>query len=309
MMKKQTRTILFRIFYTLVALAAISLITQTVLLQKTKKYLKNFTPIPQQQTFVESAPRIYAGKIKQPHGILLLHGYSTSPQSFSALYPGLEKANLPYYAPQITGFGLSRQHTLKAVHTADWLRQAIQAYDLMAAFFDKVSIVGISHGGSLAIYISQHRPVDNLILIGPYVVPNPTDQAYKTALKTPVISTLLQLAYPVFEMPKHASESAQKADVTIPKEFYYPTMPTHSLLALWGTQDKIDIKKARFKTMTVLYGTNDKTSNMRDVLRLFDQAKISYDVIPFQNAPHNLLWGSTGVETALTIMKILKPEK
>lgn len=304
-MKKQTRKIFFRIFYTLVALIIISLIVQTVLLQKTKRYLKNFTPIPKLQTFEEAAPRIYAGKTKQPHGILLLHGYSTSPQSFNALYPRLEQANLPYYAPQITGFGLSRPHLLKAVQTADWLREAIQSYDLMAAFFDKVSIVGISNGGSLAIYIAQNRPVENLILVGPYVIPNPADQVYKNILKTPVISSLFQFSYPIFEMPKRGP----KPDPAAPKEFYYPTMPTHSLTALWGTQDKVDIQKAQFKKMVILYGTKDQTTNMPEVLRVFDQAKISYTVIPFQNGPHNLLWGNTSTETALTIMKILKPEK
>jgi len=275
-------------------------------LQLTARYVKGFTPIPELNTFVETSPRLDLGVKKLPHAVLLLHGWSASPQEFEVLITQLKAQGIPYYAPQLTGFGLDDLHLLRSIKTSDWLRDAIYSYDLLAAVAQEVSVVGHSNGGVLAIWIAQHRPVKHLILSSPNLAVSKEDKIYKTALRTPVIAQIIEFCLPVFAKPKRALNPRLKQADTA--SFRYPTLPIKSLVALWLLQDKADIDKANFQDLTVLYGKFDQDVDIPAVLAGFDRQRIPYNAIGYQQAAHNLLQSKDRFNVSDDILEVLEEE-
>lgn len=256
-------------------------------LRAAELYERHFTPIPDLNTFVQTAPKIFLGAKKVPHAVLLLHGWSASPQEFQGLAAQLKQQGIPYYAPQLTGFGLGDLHLLRNIRASDWLRDAIYAYDLLAAYAQEISIVGHSNGGLLAIYVAGHRPVKHLILSSPYLAVSKQDKLYKTAVNIPIIRQLFEICLPVFAKTKRVYDK-NAAQIEI-ETFRYPTLPIQSVIALWQLQDKVDIDKANFQDLTVLYGRYDKDVDIPEVLAKLNAEKIPYEEIEYKQSAHNLL--------------------
>lgn len=273
-------------------------------LQKTELYVKKFTPIPALNTFLETSPEISLGVTKIPHAVLLLHGWSASPQEFQVLTARLKAQGIPYYAPQLTGFGLGDMHLLRKIKASDWLRDAIYGYDLLAAVAHEVNVIGHSNGGVLAVYVAQKRPVKHLILSAPYLAVSKSDKIYKTALNTPVIAQMLEFCLPVFAKPGRIPNPQLKQTAT--ETFRYPTLPIQSLMALWVLQDKVDIDKANFQDLTVLYGKYDQDVDIPTVLAKFEQEKIPYKAIVYRNSAHNIFQGRDSAKVVDDIVSLLE---
>lgn len=273
-------------------------------IQLTAHYVKDFTPIPGLNTFVETSPRLHLGMKKRPHAVLLLHGWSASPQELQVLITQLKAKGVPYYAPQLTGFGLGDLHLLRTIKASDWLRDAIHSYDLLAAVAQEVSVVGHSNGGVLAIWVAQQRPVKHLILSAPYLAVSKQDKLYKMALNIPVIAQIIEFCLPIVAKPKRApNPQLPQVDVT---SFRYPTLPIKSLVALWQLQDKANIDKANFQDLTVLYGKFDQDVDIPTVLASFKQQKIPYNAIRYQRAAHNLFQSKDRFKVSEDILTVLE---
>ena len=212
-------------------------------------YMSRFTPVPDVGTFQEARSRAYSGGPRVRRGVLLLHGYSASPQEFELLCQKLQKAGIAYYAPQLTGFGDNDLGLLREVRAEDWMRDALNAYDTLAAFTDEVSVLGHSNGGALATFVAENRPVKHLILSGPNILPEESDLIFKRLLNTWIVGSLLQDLVPVFKKPTRAGRVLD-VDTLDPaaaqRSFHDPALPTNSLRALWDVQDRVDVTKARF---------------------------------------------------------------
>ncbi len=269
--------------------------------RKTTEYVQHFTLRADLNTFVETEPKIDLGPKRVPHAVLLLHGWSASPQEFEALILALKAHGIPYYAPQLTGFGLGDLHLLYTIKAADWLRDALYSYDLLAAVAQKVSIIGHSNGGVLAVYIAQQRPVKHLILSAPYLAVAQQDKVYKTVLHAPIIAHLVKFCLPVFNKPGRSNKTHSAPIET----FRYPTLPIQSLVALWHLQDYVAMTKANFQDLTVLYGQHDQDVDMPAVLAKFTQQGVSYHAIAYLQAAHNLLQSNERATVIKDILTVL----
>lgn len=266
----------------------------------TLRYVKQFTPIPDLNTFEQTRPRVYFGEKKLPHAVLLLHGWSASPEQYQGLTKALQQQGIPYYAPLQTGFGLADLDLLRNIKAADWLRDAINGYDMLAAIANEISIVGISNGAVLATYVAQHRPVKHLVLLSPNLAVSAADRKYKTALNTPVVSQLLQFALPVFNKPVRNNKQHDTV-----RNFKYPALPIKSLIALWALQDFVDIDKANFEDLTLLYGKQDQDVDMQAVLANLKRLKIPFEKIEYPDAGHNILQSKDRAEAIDDIVDTL----
>ena len=119
--------LLFVILYFLVPGAI-----KTKHLNMSERHLSKFTLIEDIDAYKEAMPKSYFGDTKHKHAVLLLHGYSASPQEFDLLAEGLKAANIPFYAPLMTGYGLNRFDLLGNVVPGDWLRDGVLGYQLLA---------------------------------------------------------------------------------------------------------------------------------------------------------------------------------
>lgn len=276
--------------------------------RKTAGHLRQFTPLAELASYAEAQPRLYAGAARVPHGVLLLHGYSASPYELGVLTDELERAGIPYYAPLLTGHGLDNLRLLAAIEPADWLRDAITAYDLLAGLAGDISVVGHSTGASLAVYVAQRRRVRRLILSGPNLVPAPHDRRYKTLLIMPILGAALLWLLPLVAKPVRPGRVTW-TDVRDPEAarrgFSYATLPTRSLRAQWALQEIIDVTRAGFETLTLLYGEQDLTVDIEALARLLDGHGIPYTRLAFADSGHNVLQDYDKLAAARAVVDIL----
>jgi len=90
-------------------------------------------------------------------GILLLHGFSSTPAQFIEFGEYLSSEGISYYAPLIAGHG-TKPHDLAKSTIDDWHQSIEQAFNKLAEHVDKVFVLGTSVGGNFAFYLAQKFP-------------------------------------------------------------------------------------------------------------------------------------------------------
>ena len=107
------------------------------------------------------------------HAVLCLHGWSSSPRELRFLAERLAAAGFHCHGPLLAGHG-TRLEDLIPTRFADYLADAVKAYDALAAGHERVSVCGLSMGGLLGLRLAVLRPVANLVLIAPFLSPSGT---------------------------------------------------------------------------------------------------------------------------------------
>jgi esterase/lipase len=260
--------------------------------RKTWQALDHFTSLPALGMYEEAWPQVALAGPRLPHAVLLLHGFSASPYELEPLTTALKRAGISYYAPLLTGHGLSDFHLLAHVEPADWLRDAIHAYDLLAVSAEQISICGHSTGATLAVYVAQRRAVQHLVLSAPNLFPSVADRPKKAFLELPGALLLLRGLSPLVAKPVRPGR-ATWADIRDPaaakRGLSYAALPPSSIHAQWSLQDQIDIRQASYRSLTIAYGAHDLTVDTGALLRLLDDAGLAYTARSFPASGHNIL--------------------
>jgi carboxylesterase len=106
-----------------------------------------------------------------PHGVLVLHGFTGTPQSMRPLAEAIAGAGFAVELPRLPGHGTSIDDMLDT-RWDDWLACAEQAYAELAARTDRVVVSGLSMGGTLAVSLAVHHPeIAGLAVVNPAVHP------------------------------------------------------------------------------------------------------------------------------------------
>ena len=95
-------------------------------------------------------------------GILMIHGFTSSPGDFGELANFLAEKNITVYAPLLPGHG-THPRDLKLVSHQDWINSAQQALDLLDT--KKKFVLGYSMGGTLALTLAAKNNLDGVISI------------------------------------------------------------------------------------------------------------------------------------------------
>lgn len=99
-------------------------------------------------------------------GVLLLHGFTSSPHQFRELADHLASKGLTVYAPVIAGHGTTPADLL-ATTINDWKNSVAAAYQKLAAVTQRQFIIGNSFGGNLGLYLAKDRTsIIGLISLG-----------------------------------------------------------------------------------------------------------------------------------------------
>lgn len=91
---------------------------------------------------------------KSDIGILMLHGFSSSPKQFTELAEYLSARGFTIYAPLIAGHGTTPEDFYKT-GPDDWKESAREAYFRLKKVVKKIIIIGNSFGSNLGFWISK----------------------------------------------------------------------------------------------------------------------------------------------------------
>lgn len=242
--------------------------------------------------FEVAKPAGFFSKEKK-HGVLLLHGFSASPQEFRFIIPLLKENNITFYAPRLTGFGLNDVSTLETVSPIQWVRDSVNAFDLLSQHVEEVSVIGHSMGGLLAVLLSQQRNVKKMVLSAPYLVENGNHSLRKKILQIPGALCFLSLFLPVVKK----SSVEQDSDRLV-----YHAVPINSIKALWDLHGLLNFTKIK-NELFLLSGTLDNTSSMKANEKILSEKKISFRKYEFEKSGHNIL---EDVEREVVAKKIIE---
>ena len=101
-------------------------------------------------------------------GVLLLHGFGDTPQTFKLLAKDLHSAGFGARAPLLPGHGRSVQTFIDS-RRGQWLDFARQELVIFRRRYTMVGLVGLSMGGAIAALLAAENPdLPALVLIAPY---------------------------------------------------------------------------------------------------------------------------------------------
>jgi carboxylesterase len=157
-------------------------------------------------------------------GVLVLHGFTGSPQTIRDWASYLAAAGLSVRAPLLAGHGGTWQDLAKTGWT-DWYADAERAFAELSSRCSQVFVAGISMGGCLALRLAetQRQLVSGVVLVNPSL-----------AADTPLIALAPVLKYAVKSV-KSIGGDIKKAGVTERAAKRTPVASVATLPALWRT--------------------------------------------------------------------------
>ena len=106
-------------------------------------------------------------------GILLIHGFATSPIIFREYAKLFLKEGYIVYAVRIAGHGTS-EADLASTTSADWYLSVREKYVELTEEVDEIIILGHSLGGLIGLILASLYPVSSMILLSVPIIIKPT---------------------------------------------------------------------------------------------------------------------------------------
>lgn len=99
-------------------------------------------------------------------GVVVFHGFTSTPASILPLADALRKAGCTVAVPALPGHGTSWQD-LERRSAAEILRAGLAAYDSLATTCTHVMTAGLSMGGAIALHVAARRRTAGVVTINP----------------------------------------------------------------------------------------------------------------------------------------------
>ncbi len=169
-----------------------------------------------------------------PHGALVLHGFTGTPQSMRGLAEALAARGFAVELPLLPGHGTSVDD-LASTTFAEWLQAVSHAYETLAARCERVVVAGLSMGATLAARLAARQAeVAGLIVINGAFAP--FDPSVRDGLAALV-------AQDVTRIPGLGNDVADPSQT----ELAYSEVPAAQLLSLFDALDTIEADLARIR--------------------------------------------------------------
>lgn len=210
-------------------------------------------------------PFYYKGS---PKGVLLLHGFTGTPQSLRGLAEELKTEGYSVNLPLLPGHGTKKEDMLGLVY-ADWYEASEKALEQLKNSCEKVAVGGLSMGGTLAInLLINHPEISCGFVVNPLI--EPPDESVMTLLRS------LEAAGEKFTLA--VGSDIKKEGVS---ELCYDATPVKEVLSLIESAAKLkkDISKITAPVL-ILVSTEDHVVNNESSKKLAellgDLARVCY---------------------------------
>ena len=157
-----------------------------------------------------------------PVGAVLSHGLTGMPGSLRAWGEGLAAAGLAVRIPRLPGHG-TRWQDANRVSWQDWYAELERAFDDVRSRCERVFIMGLSMGGTLALRLAEQRGAD----VAGVVVVNPS---LFTTRKDAKLLPLVRWVVPSFPP---VGNDIKKPDTVEPAYERLPVRAAYQLSQLW----------------------------------------------------------------------------
>ncbi len=276
---------------------------------KSYQQLEKFNYDYESGRFAETKPLINFSKEKVKHSVLMIHGFTASTYEFVELSKRFEENGITFYAPMLSGFGIDDYHLLRSIKPKDWIRDCLNAYDLLAKASDEISVIGHSMGGILAAYLSQRKKVKHLILSAPYFYVKEEHKLLKILMMNPITAVVICWLYPIVSKSNKLINERTTLERKInQRRFVYDVVPIEAIKSLWELQEFVDLSKIQFQTLSLMYGKNDNSVDIKKIKDSFIQLNFFYNEYEFSKSGHNILEDIEKDEVIEKILRIIKSE-
>lgn len=99
------------------------------------------------------------------HGVLLVHGFTGMPTEMVLLADALRDAGFTVLAVRLCGHGTSPED-MQRTNAADWYDSVLDGYAILSGFCKRISVIGHSMGGLLALKLAAHKRVEKIVTLG-----------------------------------------------------------------------------------------------------------------------------------------------
>ncbi len=172
-------------------------------------------------------------------GALVIHGYTSTPQSLEGVAGVLSAAGFDVEAPLLPGHGTTVDDLVPR-RWGEWVDAVEEAWDKLAARHERSVVAGLSMGGTLATWLATNRPdVAGLACVNPIV--DPPAESFRELLRA-------------FLAAGHTCVPGPANDVSEPdaREVAYPQWPIEPMLSLFEAQDELVDRLARVTCPTLI---------------------------------------------------------
>ena len=168
--------------------------------------------------------------------IVLLHGFTNCPQQFDELARAYHARGCNVYVPRIPHHGLKDRltHDLEQLTVAELQRFAAETFARARTLGTAVAVLGISLGGTLALWLAQTQPIDLAVPIAPFLIPLPNPQF----LGGPALRLLRTVPSMYWWWDIRVKERCKP-------DYAYPGYPTHALAEMIFFGDAIAAAAAK----------------------------------------------------------------
>jgi carboxylesterase len=213
--------------------------------------------------------------LRGPTGVLLIHGYSGSPEELRGMAASLAEAGYTTHGPLLAGHG-GAPADLFMVRWEDWLASAAAGLQLLREHCQRVFVCGFSAGALLALHLAAHEPMAGLIALAPALRLRGGSLLPITGLLRHVLPWYYPLARANFANPavraavREREPDANLDDPAVVEQIRREAkVPVGSLYELARLQRKVRGELARVQVPTlIMQGRNDQTVNPHSALEV-----------------------------------------
>jgi carboxylesterase len=210
-----------------------------------------------------------------PTGVLLIHGYTGSPDELRGMGMCLAEAGYTVHSPLLAGHGATPADMF-GVRWEDWLASANAGLRLLREHCHKVFICGFSLGGLLGLHMAAREPLAGLIALAPALRLRGGSLLPATRLLRHIIPWYYPLARANFASPavraavlERAPEANLDDSAVVEQIRREAKVPVGSLYELARLQRQVrsDLALVRLPTL-LMQGRNDETVDPRSAIEV-----------------------------------------
>ena len=217
-------------------------------------------------------------------GCLLIHGFTSSPQEIRWLGQHLAAQGYSVCGVRLAGHG-TRLSDMGRSYWRDWYASVLDGYHLLRQNCTRLYALGLSLGGSLALYLAANEPLDGVVAM-----------ATPFRLSGPRIRLARLLQKVIYSVPKrngdnlseHIAQVQTRRGETVTGRVSYPARPLVSVIQLSLFLD--EVRRALPKVnipLLMAHARHDDFIPIEHMQRIFDM--VSSDdktVLILENGSH-----------------------